>query len=147
MYSCLARTVESHAGCRIERNFTDLTKNATYGKEGFCIDFKPVVLQTMRQAIALESDLPSIGCVPSCVRKSFTVKETVEMKAAGASSWSPSRGPPRARRDAWPTSWGSPSSCWCEWCAREPSLLPTGFGDGDAKMGLKRHHRTARSLR
>ena len=77
IYGCLLDKVESRAGCRIERNFVDFMANKTGGKAGFCTDFEPVVLQTMIQATQLEDHFPDHGCVPSCRRNSFNIKEVI----------------------------------------------------------------------
>lgn len=78
MYGCLVENLEPKVGCKIERDLTDFHSNATFTKHGYCLDFSDVVQETLGQVDWLEDELASHGCVPSCQRETFYIKEVTQ---------------------------------------------------------------------
>ena len=74
VHNCLVKLAETRAGCKIPNYSTD---PANLTDKSVCYVMKPMVEAIEEQTRWIEEDIAAKGCVPSCTRKSFEIKEGV----------------------------------------------------------------------
>ena len=78
MYNCLLKRMEDRSGCKVNQSLQNP------GNFTPCSDITPLAKEALAGFSWQEIDLPQAGCVPSCTRETFTVKEVVESTMSNA---------------------------------------------------------------